>query len=229
MQRIIEVNLLQNTRKTNETFLTNHKLNKFLSITQLLEKRARTTMKQVNEANLSRTKALVWAAMLRRKALCPWLKGGGDRPPGRLSSVNCMTVTQCFNCRERNGKQSQTNPLGCALLLSSILNLLILCHFHFEWTSRDMLISPLDQQNMVATILHYVIYLIVMVANMLNEHFFARVLGTNHTHVQDVFTCLLSAYGKGVLLIHWYKWKWGDGFSAGLIPSCNKYNYCGRL
>jgi hypothetical protein len=46
-----------------------------------------------------------------------------------------------------------------------------------------MIISPLHDDNVLASIPHYVVYLVVVATHMLDEHLFTWALRPIHTHI----------------------------------------------
>jgi len=57
-----------------------------------------------------------------------------------------------------------------------------------EKFTRDMLISPFANDEIISSISTNVVYLVVVVAEMLYENFFTRPFGSVYSHIYDVVT-----------------------------------------
>lgn len=49
-------------------------------------------------------------------------------------------------------------------------------HFDLEGRTGNMVVAPLDQQDVVATLAHQIVYLVLVAAGMLDEHLVAGAL-----------------------------------------------------
>jgi len=52
-----------------------------------------------------------------------------------------------------------------------------------------MIISPLNNDNVLAAIPHDIVYLVVVAPHMFDEHLFTWALRPIHTHIQNVVPC----------------------------------------
>lgn len=62
-------------------------------------------------------------------------------------------------------------------------------HFHFKGWAWDMIISPLHNDNVLASIPHNIVYLVVVATHMFDEHLFTWALGPIHPHIQNIVPC----------------------------------------
>ena len=60
---------------------------------------------------------------------------------------------------------------------------------HLVGGSRDVVIAPLDEQNVVTALPNHVVHLIVVPARVLDLDLLAGTLGPVDAHVQDVVAC----------------------------------------
>lgn len=59
-------------------------------------------------------------------------------------------------------------------------------NFHFVRRPRDMVLTPLNQNNVVSSFSHHVIHSIIIASRVLNLHLLAGSFRSVDAHVQDV-------------------------------------------
>lgn len=93
---------------------------------------------------------------------------------------------------ERCGKKQQLTARptdGAGRLLFLCVAALSLLHFRSERRSGNVLLAPLDDQNVVTALPNVVVDLVLIPSHMLDLDLLARTLRTVHTNVEDVVAC----------------------------------------